>query len=65
MSTPPSVNSNVNTNAENGSESFLCINVYIVIDTMLSFDVDTNADVKCEQAFIIRLYITQNCNGII
>ena len=39
-----------NENAENGSESFLCINVCVAIDTMWNLYSDTNADIKCEQA---------------
>ena len=33
------------------SEHIPCVSVCIVIDTMLNFDGDINANVKCEQAF--------------
>ena len=38
----------INGDAENGSESIFCVNVCIAIDTMLNFDGDANADLKCE-----------------
>lgn len=43
------INGDVNTDAENRSEPILYIHICIVIDTMLDFDGDTNADFKCEK----------------
>ena len=48
---------NDDSNAENGSEPILSINVYIGIDTMLNFDGDVYADVKCEQALSVDVVI--------
>ena len=42
---------------ENGSEPILCINVCIAIDSMLYFDGDAYADVKCEQALSVEVVI--------
>ena len=52
-------------NAENGSELILYVNICTAIDTMLNFDGETNADVKCEQAFtgLPGSSLTRKCNS--
>ena len=46
------INSDANTNAENGSEPILCVNGCIIMDATLNFDGDANAYVMSEQAFV-------------
>ena len=47
-------NSSANVDAEN---AILCICICVTIDAMLNFDddIDTNADVKCEQSIILGM----------
>ena len=40
---------NGDTNAVNGSDPF-CVNICFAIGTLLDFDGDADADIKCEQA---------------
>ena len=42
-------------NAKNGSEAIVYVSVCIAIDTMLNFEGDANADVKCEQALSLMV----------
>ena len=47
------INGDANTNTGIWSETILCFNICIAIDTMLNFDSDVNSNVKCEQALVI------------
>ena len=48
------------TNTEMGSESILCVNVCIAIDTVLNFDGDANTDVNCEQDLTRTIEVSLN-----
>ena len=50
------------TQTQNGSEPILSVSICFAIDTMLNFDGDANADVKCEQGSNtwLSMYIVYN-----